>query len=178
MLVFGEVVFVVFDEVVVEVFYGFDFYDWGFDDIINGDEELLISNFLGDIIDFVNYFDDVFWLIEVDGDGFFIEFFDFILDNNDGVNWYVNIEVFNGIDILVILGVYMFVIELVVFFEVFNVVVNEVDGIVSFNFGIINVNGLFMEVVISVVSVFIVVVGEDFNLNIINVIFFVNSIDF
>ncbi|WP_421946930.1 choice-of-anchor I family protein [Phaeodactylibacter xiamenensis] len=173
----GEVVLVAFDEAAAEAFYGLDFYDWGFDDITNGDEELLISNFLGDTIDFVNYLDDAPWPTEADGDGPSIELLDPTLDNNDGANWYANTEAFNGTDILATPGVYMPAIEPVVSFEVPNVVVNEADGTVSFNLGITNANGLPTEAVISVVSASTAVAGEDFNLNTTNVTFPANSTD-
>lgn len=171
----GEVVLVAFDEAAAEAFYSLDFYDWGFDDITNGDEDLLISNYLGDTIDFVNYLDEAPWPAEADGDGPSIELIDPTLDNNDGANWFANTEAFNSTDILATPGVYMPAIEPVVSFEVPNVVVNEADGIVSFNLGITNANGLPTEAVISVVDASTAVAGEDFNLNTTNVTFPANS---
>ena len=173
----GAVVLVALNEAEAEAFFGLDFYDWGFDDLTNGNEEVVLKNFLNETIDSVNYLDDPPWPVEADGDGPSIELLDPALNNNDGANWYANTEAFNGTNILATPGVYMPALSPVISFEAPDVVVNEADGTVSFNLSITNANDLPAAATISVVDASTAVAGEDYNLLTSTVDFPANSVD-
>jgi hypothetical protein len=173
----GEIVLLALNEVEAEAFFGLDFYDWGFQDITNGDEVILITNFEGALIDSVNYLDEAPWPAITSAGGPSIELTDPTLDNNDGANWIATTEVFNGTDILATPGVYMAANQPVVSFEAADVIVSEGDGTVSFNLGITNANTLPTTATIGVVSASTAVVGEDYNLLTTTVNFPANSTD-
>ena len=160
----GEIALIALDELEAEAFFGQDFYDWGFQDITNGDEVIVITNFDGAPIDSVNYLDEAPWPVEADGDGPSIELLDPSLDNNDGANWFANTVPFNGTDILATPGVYEPSLQPSVSFEATDVVVSEADGTVSFNLSIANANALPVQASINVVGASTAVAGEDYNL--------------
>lgn len=160
----GEVALVALNEAEAEAFFGQDFYDWGFQDLTNGDEMITITNFDGELIDSVNYLDEAPWPVEADGDGPSIELIDPSLDNNDGVNWFANTEAFNGTDILATPGSYSPSLQPVVTFEVPDIIVNEADDTVSFNLAVTNVNDLAATATVSVADASTAVAGEDYNL--------------
>lgn len=76
--------------------YGFAPYDVFSKKLDNGGETLLVTNFLGEIIDSVSYSDNVPWPVEADGYGRSLELIDANADNAKSSNWRSSKEQFGS----------------------------------------------------------------------------------
>ena len=77
------------DDIAFREFYGVDAYDHFSRNLSDHDEDLVLCDAWGNIIDEVHYYDSEPWPIEADGTGFYLELIDLNLDNNRGENWTV-----------------------------------------------------------------------------------------
>jgi hypothetical protein len=64
----------------------------------NSSQKLLLSDAWGNLIDFVEYFDDTPWFSEADGNGYFLELKDLSLDNSLPENWTISSNLVLGVD--------------------------------------------------------------------------------
>jgi hypothetical protein len=126
-----ETVLLAENEAAVEAFFGLDFMDWGSESLVNSSATLVLLNSLGDVVDFVEYDDDLPWPTAADGDGPSLELVSYNFDNNLGENWRANLTQVGNTDVFANPGVALNITTPVVSFAEAATVVPESAGTVE-----------------------------------------------
>jgi len=83
----GEYIIVAVDSNAFGNFFGISAYEWTSGGLSNGGEAITLVDYLGNVIDSVDYDDSGVWPTSPDGNGNSLTLCDVSLDNNDGSNW-------------------------------------------------------------------------------------------